>query len=58
MLYGLDNPMETKPIAYDWKGLELYGGEEGFWIDGEFVLEEDAQEFLEEEYGLTEIGEQ
>lgn len=43
-------------LGYDWKGNELYGGEHGFMIDGEFVVDDEAVEYLEEMHGLVLSG--
>lgn len=48
----IDPPEETI-VGFDWKQGELYGYEEGFVIDGEFVPKDDAERYLEETYGET-----
>lgn len=47
------NPPNESLAGHDWQGLELYGYEDGFVIDGEFVPEEDAIEYLTAIYGTT-----
>lgn len=47
------DPPEEVTYGYDWQGYELYGYEEGFVIDGEFVPIEDAGEYLTMVYGLN-----
>lgn len=49
------DPPEEKVYGLDWNNLELYGYEEGFMIEGEFVPVEDAEEYLEDRYGKTKV---
>lgn len=49
-------PSEGNIVGYDWKGGELYGCEHGFMIDGEFVIDDEAVEYLEEMHGLVLSG--
>lgn len=39
-------------MGRDWRDRELYGYEEGYMIDGEFIPEDDVTDYLEENYGL------
>ena len=57
MIYGCENPQEQEPVGYDYKGRELYGYEEGYHIDGEFVRVEDLEEFADEEFNKMESRE-
>lgn len=51
-------PPEEKVIGYDWEEQELYGGEYGYMIDGEFVMEDDIGKYIEANYGNLMIYEE
>lgn len=40
-------PPNEKIVGYDWKGEELYGYEDGYMINGEFVISDDIIEYTE-----------
>lgn len=48
---------EPKIFGTDWKGHEIYEGDEYFDIDGEFVPVEDAEEYLNTVYMKHTAGE-
>lgn len=49
---------EPKIFGTDWKGHEIYEGDEYFDIMGEFVPVEDLEEFIEERFSKYTAGEQ
>ncbi|WP_277631356.1 hypothetical protein [Atopococcus tabaci] len=49
---SVDRP-EERISGYDWREEELYGYEEGYYIDGEFVRKEDLEAWAEAKSGLT-----
>lgn len=50
---------EDEPIIFgtDWKGHEIYEGDEYFDIDGNYVLVDDVEEFVRENYNKFTAGE-
>lgn len=48
---------EPKIFGTDWKGHEIYEGDEYFDIMGEFVSVEDLEEFIEERFSKYTAGE-
>lgn len=48
---------EQKIFGTDWKGHEIYEGDEYFDIMGEFVPVEDLEEFIEERFSKYTAGE-
>lgn len=48
---------EPKIFGTDWKGHEIYEGDEYFDIMGEFVPVEDLEEFIEERFSKYTAGE-
>lgn len=48
---------EPKIYGTDWKGHEIYEGDEYFDIMGEFVPVEDLEEFIEERFSKYTAGE-
>lgn len=49
---NLDSPSDMV-IGFDWKGEELYGYESGFFIDGEFVCEDDILLYIEKNHDIA-----
>lgn len=49
---AVDPPEETI-VGYDWQQGELYGYEEGFVIDGQFVPKEDIESYVTEQHTLV-----
>ena len=43
-------PEDAKSFGTDWKGHEIYEGDECWDVDGEYVKVEDAEEFLNSLY--------
>lgn len=43
-------PPEPKVWGYDWQGEEIYVGDEYYDMDGDYVLEEDIEEYLKSTY--------
>lgn len=41
-------PPEPKIFAYDWRGDEIYYGDKYYEIDGDFILENDLERYVEE----------
>lgn len=39
-------PEDSKSFGTDWKGNDIYDGDEYFDIDGEYVKVEDSEEYL------------
>lgn len=50
-------PEEEKSFGEDWKGHDIYAGDEYFDVDGEFVKVEDSEEFLRHLYVKRTAGE-
>ena len=48
---------EPKVFGTDWKGHEIYEGDEYFEIDGEFVLVEELDEYAPEPFERRTAGE-
>lgn len=48
---------EPKNLGVDWKGHEIYEGDEYYDIMGEFVPVEDLEEFIEERFSKYTAGE-
>lgn len=48
---------EPKIFGTDWKGHEIYEGDEYYDIMGEFVPVEDLEEFIEERFSKYTAGE-
>lgn len=48
---------EPKTFGVDWKGHEIYEGDEYFQCNGEYVLVEDAEEYMNETYEKRVAGE-
>lgn len=48
---------EPKIFETDWKGHEIYEGDEYYDIMGEFVPVEDLEEFIEERFSKYTAGE-
>lgn len=48
---------EPKNLGVDWKGHEIYEGDEYYDIMGEFVPIEDLEEFIEERFSKYTAGE-
>lgn len=48
---------EPKKLGVDWKGHEIYEGDEYYDIMGEFVPVEDLEEFIEERFSKYTAGE-
>ncbi|EOE6412727.1 hypothetical protein IGJ22_000675 [Enterococcus sp. DIV0448] len=44
-------PKEKKAIATDWQGNPLYLGDSVYSIEGEYVREDDLQNFIEQNIG-------
>lgn len=51
------DPEEEKSFGEDWKGHDIYAGDEYFDVDGEFVKVEDSEEFLHHLYVKRTAGE-
>lgn len=50
-------PEEDEIFGEDWKGNNIYFGDEYLDIDGELVLVEDIEEFISENYSKFTAGE-
>lgn len=50
-------PEDAKSFGTDWKGHEIYEGDECWDVDGEYVKVEDAEEFLNSLYIKRTAGE-
>jgi len=50
-------PEEDEIFGEDWKGNNIYFGDEYLDIDGELVLVEDVEEFIRENYSKFTAGE-
>lgn len=50
-------PEESKSYGLDWKGHEIYEGDECWDVDGEYVKVEDAEAFLNSIYVKRTAGE-
>ncbi|WP_048784025.1 hypothetical protein [Streptococcus sp. 263_SSPC] len=49
------DPPEPKVWGYDWKGEEIYVGDAYYEIEGDYVGEDDIDEFLKEAYLTTSL---
>lgn len=55
-----DNHLEPEEgiiVGTDWRGNELYGNEYGYMTEHGFIPEEEAMEYMDNEFGLTISGE-
>lgn len=50
----LDLP-EPKVWGYDWRGQEIYCGDAYYEIEGDYVCEDDIDEYLKEAYLTTSL---
>lgn len=48
-------PPEPKVRGYDWKGEEIYVGDEYYDMNGDYVCEDDIDEYLKEAYLTTSL---
>ena len=48
-------PPEPKVWGYDWKGEEIYVGDSYYEIEGDYVCEDDIDEYLKEAYLTTSL---
>lgn len=48
---------EPKIFGTDWKGNEIYEGDEYYDVDGEFVPVEDVEEYMNEAFSKRVAGE-
>ena len=44
---------EPQVFAYDWKGDEIYYGEHYYEYDGDYILEDDLEEYAKELFGTS-----
>lgn len=44
---------EPQVFAYDWKGDEIYYGERYYEYDGDYILEDDLEEYAKELFGTS-----
>lgn len=49
------DPPEPKIWGYDWKGEEIYVGDEYYDMDGDYVQADDIEEYLKSTYLTTSI---
>ena len=49
------DPPEPKVWGYDWRGDEIYVGDSYYEIEGDYVCEDDIDEYLKETYLTTSI---
>lgn len=49
------DPPEPKIWGYDWKGEEIYCGDAYYEIEGDYVCEDDIDEYLKEAYLTTSL---
>ena len=49
------DPPEPKVWGYDWKGEEIYVGDEYYDMGGDYVCEDDIDEYLKEAYLTTSL---
>lgn len=49
------DPLEPKVWGYDWKGEEIYVGDAYYEIEGDYVCEDDIDEYLKEAYLTTSL---
>ena len=49
------DPPEPKVCGYDWKGDEIYCGDSYYEIEGDYVCEDDIDEYLKETYLTTSL---
>lgn len=49
------DPPEPKVWGYDWKGEEIYVGDAYYEIEGDYVCEDDIDEYLKEAYLTTSL---
>lgn len=48
-------PPEDKVWGYDWRGQEIYFGDAYYEIEGDYVGEDDIDEYLKEAYLTTSL---
>ena len=48
-------PPEDKVWGYDWRGKEIYCGDAYYEIEGDYVCEDDIDEYLKEAYLTTSL---
>ena len=44
---------EPQVFGYDWKGDEIYYGERYYEYDGDYILEDDLEEYAKELFGTS-----
>ena len=44
---------EPQIFAYDWKGDEIYYGDKYYEYDGDYILEDDLEEYAKEVFGTS-----
>lgn len=44
---------EPQIFAYDWKGNEIYYGDKYYEYDGDYILEDDLEEYAKEVFGTS-----
>ena len=44
---------EPQIFAYDWKGDEIYYGDKYYEYDGDYILEDDLEEYAKELFGTS-----
>ena len=49
------DPTEPKVLGYDWKGEEIYVGDSYYEIEGDYVCEDDIEEYLKSTYLTTSV---
>ena len=49
------DPPEPKVWGYDWRGQEIYFGDAYYEIEGDYVGEDDIDEYLKEAYLTTSL---
>lgn len=49
------DPPEPKVWGYDWKGEGIYVGDEYYDMNGDYVCEDDIDEYLKEAYLTTSL---
>lgn len=49
-------PEEDKTVTTDWRGGEVYSGDEYILIDGDIVLRGDLEEYAVAHFGKVEIA--
>lgn len=43
-------PKEPETVGEDWRGEDVYRDDRGYFIEGEFVREEDVREYISSNY--------